>query len=437
MGSNKQKKKIDSLDVVFGVACLLVIAVLITYWFNFKNNPISSEVGSWGAFGDYVGGTINPILGFFSFMALLITLDLQRKQLNKTEEQLELNREELKLTRKELEKAADAQIDTARVMREQLKTQALHQFENSFYNLNKSLDTAQTILLIHDLDKLNSVLLKSNLKEARMVILSNTNLSRYMMILYQLLKMIDGKINNIPNLSINEKYSLKKFYSNLIRSQQDNKLLKLLFINCFEEFDDYRELLRKFEFFEHMSFEHNQKLSYLLLVALNFYTFEGKITLDKDKEFFGRSHYLKALSNYGRFLNLFRGFSLKYLMELQFEDFLKLSLQEAIRFENRKKALDGDLYLNILEIEDSETIKIQFSGDEDLKNLLNVFNFKDSEWRFKYTCSDISCGNILMVLYEDADKGSQLSLEFQFEMKWIVCTFQTEDGEKKYTFRFD
>ena len=64
MDDNKQKKKIDPLDMVFGIACLLVIAVLIIYWLNFKNNPISSEVENWGSFGDYVGGTINPILGF-------------------------------------------------------------------------------------------------------------------------------------------------------------------------------------------------------------------------------------------------------------------------------------------------------------------------------------------------------------------------------------
>ncbi|WP_407412034.1 hypothetical protein [Acinetobacter sp.] len=135
MSDNKQKNKIDPLDIVFGVAGLLVIAVFLAYWLNFKGNSISPKVENWGAFGDYVGGLINPILGFFSFMALLITLDLQRKQLNKSEEQLELNREELKLTREELKKAADAQIDSAKVMNGQLKTQFLQQFDSLFFSL--------------------------------------------------------------------------------------------------------------------------------------------------------------------------------------------------------------------------------------------------------------------------------------------------------------
>lgn len=129
------KKSLEPIDFVFGVACILVILVPISYWFNFRTNSIASDVSSWGAFGDFIGGIVNPILGFFSFMALLITLDLQRKQLNKTEEQLGLNRQELKLTREELQKAADAQVDSAKVMSEQLKTQALQQFENLFFAL--------------------------------------------------------------------------------------------------------------------------------------------------------------------------------------------------------------------------------------------------------------------------------------------------------------
>lgn len=130
-------KKVDALDVVFGIAFVFIILVVSFYGWNFRGSSISDNVSNWGAFGDYVGGVVNPILAFFSFMALLITLDLQRKQLNKTEEQLELNREELKLTREELKKAADAQVDSAKVLNEQLKTQYLQQFDSLFFNLVK------------------------------------------------------------------------------------------------------------------------------------------------------------------------------------------------------------------------------------------------------------------------------------------------------------
>lgn len=136
---SENNKKVDAFDVVFGIALVLIILVVSFYGWNFRGSSISDNVSNWGAFGDYVGGIVNPILAFFSFMALLITLDLQRKQLNKTEEQLELNREELKLTREELKKAADAQVDSAKVMNEQLKTQSLQQFENLFFALIKQL----------------------------------------------------------------------------------------------------------------------------------------------------------------------------------------------------------------------------------------------------------------------------------------------------------
>lgn len=138
MDDEKKRKLKDRekvFDNVFYIVLIFVVVVVGFYTFKFFGNPLSDKTEDWGVFGDFIGGTLNPLLAFFSFMLLLLNLKLQREQLDNAEEQLELNRKELELTRIELAKAAEAQVNSAKVMHEQLKTQDLQQFENLFFAL--------------------------------------------------------------------------------------------------------------------------------------------------------------------------------------------------------------------------------------------------------------------------------------------------------------
>jgi len=67
-----------------------------------------------GTFGDFIGGTLNPILTFFMLMGLITTIILQKK--------------ELTLARREFQRSADA-------LSEQSKSLELQRFESSFLNL--------------------------------------------------------------------------------------------------------------------------------------------------------------------------------------------------------------------------------------------------------------------------------------------------------------
>lgn len=73
-----------------------------------------------GQFGDYFGGILNPIFGFSSFIALLITIVFQAKE-------LKLSRKELELTRDELSKSASA-------LASQNKAIELQSFEQTFFS---------------------------------------------------------------------------------------------------------------------------------------------------------------------------------------------------------------------------------------------------------------------------------------------------------------
>lgn len=87
------KKLIKSLVILVMIAIFAVILIFTIYFVQFSGD-ISSNQNVWGVFGDFIGGTLNPILSFFMLIAIVLTLVVQNK--------------EMQLTREELEKSAEA-----------------------------------------------------------------------------------------------------------------------------------------------------------------------------------------------------------------------------------------------------------------------------------------------------------------------------------------
>jgi uncharacterized membrane protein len=68
------------------------VVVLFAYFYNFDyRGDFSPSNGDWGTFGDYVGGILNPILGFLSFCALLVTIWFQYSTILETRLEVERN----------------------------------------------------------------------------------------------------------------------------------------------------------------------------------------------------------------------------------------------------------------------------------------------------------------------------------------------------------
>lgn len=98
---------------------LLVGAVLFfvtagLYVSNFQG-PLSADNGTWGQFGDYMGGVVNPLLGLITIWLLVGTLAQQQRavvaaheSIRVQQEALKVQREELTETRKELAISAEA-----------------------------------------------------------------------------------------------------------------------------------------------------------------------------------------------------------------------------------------------------------------------------------------------------------------------------------------
>ena len=100
--------------LLIGIAVISILAAIYPYWYNFSNSGISNETVDWGQFGDYIGGTLTPALSFISFIALLLTIVLQNKE-------LKLSRIELRRSRQEQTKSATALKEQRMIMEEQLE----------------------------------------------------------------------------------------------------------------------------------------------------------------------------------------------------------------------------------------------------------------------------------------------------------------------------
>lgn len=80
-----------SLSILLGIALIGFVIVMVAYFFNFNDQFGSQEV--FGQFGDFIGGVLNPIFSFLTICLLIVSLAMQRKELNKVVEELELARE--------------------------------------------------------------------------------------------------------------------------------------------------------------------------------------------------------------------------------------------------------------------------------------------------------------------------------------------------------
>lgn len=66
----------------FALAAALIFIVVFAYFIQFYfflDYRISKEADVWGQFGDYVGGVLNPFLGFVSISLLIKSLSLQHE----------------------------------------------------------------------------------------------------------------------------------------------------------------------------------------------------------------------------------------------------------------------------------------------------------------------------------------------------------------------
>jgi len=233
-----------------GVA--VAITVIASYFAKFHGD-VSSDPASWGQFGDYVGGVLNPTFSFLALIALLATFGLQVR--------------ELRISARELKNSADALIKQNETLQRQT-------FEATFFQLlrlhndivNAAKVTSHTLsgraCFKFYLDELegrlinaagNSNFVQATSNQERFVVMYDDffaeydmSLGHYFRLLYNIVKLVD----NAEGVD-------RRFYTNLIRAQLSSAELKLVFYNCLTQWgkDKFKPLVERYALLKNITSE--------------------------------------------------------------------------------------------------------------------------------------------------------------------------------------
>lgn len=271
------------LLIIFSFIAIFAVIILSAFFYGITQNPKFEEIIKvWANFGDFMGGTLNPILAALSLFGLLFTIYYQNKELEET--------------RKELKKSVQAQQEQSESLKLQNEATKLQIFENTFFKLfeqhNEMLDNCYNshgIISILNYqstrqDDFGQVLEDANKKELidnfRYTNQHNNAVKNYFMVLYQLLKFIDIQCtkNNFD----------AKFFTNMVRAILDNEILKALAVNivAYKDFTQYKKYVEKYELLEHLYIDDEDVKSNLLFDVL----------IEYDKKAFGKNE--KILEKY-------------------------------------------------------------------------------------------------------------------------------------------
>lgn len=104
---SRGRKPNRSWAVAAAVPIVIGVFATIAYRFHFPG-PITTEADKWGAFGDFFGGVLNPIVGVITLVLLVKTLLSQQEAIQLQSEELALQRRELQLQRAETARSTAA-----------------------------------------------------------------------------------------------------------------------------------------------------------------------------------------------------------------------------------------------------------------------------------------------------------------------------------------
>jgi uncharacterized membrane protein len=295
------KKLIIGICIAAAIAALIAIGAFASHF----GLGFASNIGNWGAVGDFFGGVLNPTFALLSLILIAYTLMQNKKALEQSElaieqgtKAIEQNEKALQVSNRELELTRNELANSSKALEEQASLLAVQSFETTFFNmlelhiknLNRiKLSTSEINQTICDKFELGLTLNKTEYFEGVTAIklliqiidnppvdsLKNKNaqiaqslstfshiypnhghlISTYFIHFYQMLKLIDDAQFS---------YKYKKNYSNILRAQFTNQEFSLLILNCLCPSMDngkLRELVIEFEILEHLDICYLEELN--------------------------------------------------------------------------------------------------------------------------------------------------------------------------------
>lgn len=243
----------NARNYVFGVSLsiLFLLGVGISGFVFFYALTDTNAALKYGGWGDFIGGTLNPILTFLTFTGVLISIFLQRLELG--------------LSRRELERSADALEKQISSIEKQNFEAAFFQMLNTFntivgsidlYNKDSGMESSGRDCFTVFYTRLNKIY-RENLAKGQknhsaedILKLSYFNfwkehqleLGHYFRFLYNVFRFLDHSPAG------------EDYHAKLLRSQLSDQELLLLYYNCLtDQGEKFRDYAIKYQLFDNLS----------------------------------------------------------------------------------------------------------------------------------------------------------------------------------------
>jgi uncharacterized membrane protein len=274
---------------VIAFTALVATAALIFYGYTYFTNEKYDVLGTWG---DFVGGTLNPILTFATFIGLLYTIHLQQRELR-------LTRNELSLTRQEFERSSNA-LEAQNLTTKQQRfentlfsmIEMLNQIVNTMdvvvgdknitgrdcftrfynsihklYNMSNKRDFNGTTKIIDDSDGLIAIGSYNRIYDGL-----QTDLGHYFRVLYNIFRYID------------QSEFADGIYAKILRAQLSNQELLIIFYNnATERGKAFAALAERFELYDNLNTEQLLRPEHIELASKKSFG-KNPMTLPEERE---------------------------------------------------------------------------------------------------------------------------------------------------------
>lgn len=303
---NQDLLKIDSdISRHRKFAIFIILGLSVTYIIIFfTGTKLTEALQTWGTFGDFIGGILNPIFAFFAFYWLTYSVRLQINELKETRDELckaATAQEESARHQKSIAQLEQSNVETQRellnLQKQSLETQilaskaqqeqiALQNFESLFFELLKAkIDVTDNISYINkktnsnESSSLESEVLYGKKAIERYIIDFKNNhvqswdtyypknllgqLGSYFRLNYQIIKLIhtNNFLKTLPRIEEKQYSEKQKEYFDILRATFNQYELEAFFFNCLSPYGNgkFKNLVENYGLFEPILIEFNQQ----------------------------------------------------------------------------------------------------------------------------------------------------------------------------------
>ncbi|ENU19170.1 hypothetical protein F994_02026 [Acinetobacter bohemicus ANC 3994] len=269
----EEKDEINRLEMLMtistNIAAFFFLLIFSLYFINFGlgSFDFSQNKSEWGAFGDFIGGILNPTIAAFALFWLITSVNLQIKELRKTNEALA----------KTVETAEKQQNQTSIQNFESLFFQLLKTKNDSLddieYKRQDNNEQGQPINIIElksvDAIKQHIIDFKNDprgdwLKYYEEKMLDYTG--SYFRICYQIVKLIDNNETLVASIPKEKDKSIiysaeQKKYFDIFRATLTKHEIEAFFFNCLNQYGNkkFKKLIEKYGLFEPLPIDNDRK----------------------------------------------------------------------------------------------------------------------------------------------------------------------------------